>query len=82
MKEVQHISEGTVSVGPGTLYGAFSTLRRDGLIEMVKLEARRKKYMLTEKGRAVLIEQARRLEIMSRMGQSILGKRVGDNEFK
>lgn len=41
---------------------------------MVKEEDRRKTYALTTKGRQVLGEQVRRLEIMSRNGQGILSQ--------
>lgn len=68
MQKVEAISEGTVVIGPGTLYGAFSTLEKQGLIAMVKEEARRKSYALTERGREVLAEQLRRLQIMVRNG--------------
>ncbi len=74
MQKVERISEGTVSIGPGTLYGAFTTLEKEGLISMVKEEDRRKTYALTTKGRQVLGEQVRRLEIMSRNGQGILSQ--------
>lgn len=69
MQKVEAISEGTVVIGPGTLYGAFSTLEKQGLIAMVKEEARRKYYALTERGREVLAEQLRRLQIMVRNGK-------------
>lgn len=72
MQKVERISEGTVSIGPGTMYGAFSNLEKEGLITMVKEEERRKSYALTEKGRQVLVEQIRRLEIMSRNGQGVV----------
>ena len=72
MQKVEAISEGTVSIGPGTLYGAFTTLEKEGLIKMVKEQDRRKSYALTARGRQVLAEQIRRLQIMSRNGQSIL----------
>jgi DNA-binding PadR family transcriptional regulator len=72
MQKVQSISEGTVTIGPGTLYGAFTSLEKEGLIKMVKEEDRRKTYILTEKGRQVLAEQIRRLEIMSNNGKSVL----------
>ena len=72
MQKVEAISEGTVTVGPGTLYGAFANLEKEGLIWMSKEEARRKSYALTEKGSQVLAEQIHRLEIMSRIGQAIL----------
>jgi DNA-binding PadR family transcriptional regulator len=71
---VERISEGTVSIGPGTMYGAFSNLEKEGLIAMVKEEERRKSYALTEKGRQVLVEQIRRMEIMSRNGQGVVGQ--------
>ena len=70
MQKVEAISEGTVVIGPGTLYGAFSTLEKQGLIAMVKEEARRKYYALTERGREVLAEQLRRLHIMVRNGKA------------
>ena len=69
MQKVEAMSEGTVLIGPGTLYGAFSTLERQGLIAMVKEEARRKSYALTQRGRDVLAEQLRRLGIMVRSGK-------------
>ncbi|MFC5461395.1 PadR family transcriptional regulator [Massilia niabensis] len=69
MQKVEAMSEGTVVIGPGTLYGAFSTLEKQGLIAMVKEEARRKYYALTERGREVLAEQLRRLHIMVRNGK-------------
>jgi DNA-binding PadR family transcriptional regulator len=74
MQKVETISEGTVSIGPGTLYGAFTSLEKEGLIKMVKEEERRKSYALTAKGRQVLAEQIRRLEIMNNNGQDVLPK--------
>jgi DNA-binding PadR family transcriptional regulator len=68
MQNVEQMSEGTASIGPGTLYGAFSTLEKEGLIAKHHEEERRKYYMLTEKGRKVLAAQIRRVEIMARIG--------------
>lgn len=72
MQKVEGMSEGTVSIGPGTMYGAFTNLEKEGLISMVKEEDRRKSYALTGKGRQVLAEQIRRLAIMARNGQAVL----------
>jgi DNA-binding PadR family transcriptional regulator len=71
MQKVVDISEGTVNIGPGTLYGAFTTLEKEGLIDMVREEDRRKSYLLTAKGRQVLAKQINRLIIMARIGQEI-----------
>ena len=68
MQKVEEISRGQVRVGPGTLYGVFTTLEKEGLIVKVKEEDRRKSYTLTEKGKAVLTGQIERLELMSRSG--------------
>jgi DNA-binding PadR family transcriptional regulator len=71
MQKVEEMSQGTVKIGPGTLYGAFSQLEKEGLIEMVKEADRRKSYLLTAKGRSVLREHIRRTGILVMNGQSI-----------
>jgi DNA-binding PadR family transcriptional regulator len=75
MQQVQEISKGLVEIGPGTLYGAFSTLEKEGLIEMVKHENRRKSYVLTPKGKQVLEAQIERLMIMTDLGEKLLSDR-------
>ena len=72
MQKVETLSENTVKIGPGTLYGAFQALEKEALIVKVGEEERRKIYALTEKGRAVLKEQVNRLKIMVRSG-SVVG---------
>jgi DNA-binding PadR family transcriptional regulator len=72
MKKVEEISKGTVKVGPGTLYGAFTSLEKEGLIVKVKEEDRRKSYALTPKGKNVLMNQIKRLEIMTQNGLSVI----------
>jgi DNA-binding PadR family transcriptional regulator len=72
MKKVEEISKGTVKVGPGTLYGAFTSLEKEELIVKVKEEDRRKSYVLTPKGKNVLMNQIKRLEIMTQNGLSVI----------
>jgi len=71
MQKIDQLSKGTVSVGPGTLYGAFTTLERDGLIAKVGEEDRRKIFRLTSLGRQVLQAQIQRLDILVRQARSI-----------
>lgn len=71
MKKVEAISQGTVKVGAGTLYGAFSNLEKEKLIVKVTEEDRRKCYALTPKGKQVLLAQIERLEIMNGNGLSV-----------
>jgi DNA-binding PadR family transcriptional regulator len=72
MQKVEEISRGTVRLGPGTLYGVFTTLEKEGLIVKVKEEDRRKSYVLTQKGKEVLSGQIKRLEIMTGNGLKVM----------
>lgn len=46
-----------VHIGPGTLYGAMSSLERDGLLEALPSDQRRRPYRLTADGRVRLRQQ-------------------------
>jgi len=69
MQKVEAMSEGTIKLGPGTLYGAVSTLESEGLIVKVGEADRRKTYALTDKGRQVLKEHLRRVALMVTNGK-------------
>lgn len=71
MQKVETISEGTVKIGPGTLYGAFTTLEKESLIVKTGEQGRRKSYTLTAKGQGMLREHLRRLEIQVRSGRQV-----------
>ena len=73
MQKVDQISRGEVKIGPGTLYGAFQQLEKEGLIVKVGEEDRRKIFMLTGRGKNVLRLQVERLSIMAENGISVLG---------
>lgn len=64
MQEVPKLSKNTVTVGAGTLYTAFSTLEKQGLIAKAGQEGRRKLYVLTDFGRNVLAAHIRRTAIL------------------
>ena len=64
MQKVETLSNGLVKIGPGTLYGAFTTLETEKLINKVSENDRRKTYSLTSKGKIVLLKQIERVEMM------------------
>jgi DNA-binding PadR family transcriptional regulator len=73
MKEVTERTEGTVRLGPGTLYGALKRLLAAGLVEEGGEHAdpelddeRRRYYRLTKFGLRVARAEAQRLEAMVR----------------
>lgn len=68
MREVEALTEGTVRLGPGTLYGALKRLLADGLIEESDErpdpaldDQRRRYYRLTPRGRAAARAESQRL---------------------
>ena len=69
MQKVEEMSQGTVKIGPGTLYGAFTTLEGEGLIAKVGEADRRKTYALTNKGKSILKEHIRRSDILTKNGK-------------
>jgi DNA-binding PadR family transcriptional regulator len=72
MQKVEEISAGNVTIGPGTLYGAFSNLEKEGFIKMVQEQDRRKCYALTPKGKRLLKLQAERLAILNQNAQQAI----------
>ena len=73
MKGVAARSEGTVRLGPGTLYGALKRLLEAGLVEEggeradpERGDERRRYYRLTQLGLSVTRAEARRLEAIVR----------------
>ena len=61
MEEVDLITDGRVSVGPGTLYNLLEQFLMAGMIKETKVEGRRKSYLLTQKGAQTLREEFERL---------------------
>jgi DNA-binding PadR family transcriptional regulator len=77
MKEVAARSEGTVRLGPGTLYGALKRLLDVGLVEEGSErgdseagDERRRYYRLTKLGLSVARAEARRLEAVVRAART------------
>lgn len=72
MQYVGELTGGRLKLGPGTLYGTLSRLEKDGLIEPVAEEDRRKLYRLTKEGRLLLTSEVERLGQLYRHGQSVI----------
>ena len=66
MQKIEEMSNGTVMLAAGTLYGAIENLNKHGWIEPVGNAGRRKIYRITAEGNAILkMEQARLAHILS-----------------
>jgi DNA-binding PadR family transcriptional regulator len=74
MQFVKEISCGRVNLGPGTLYGAISTMVTKGWIKALSdgLDSRKKEYIITEAGKNVVLEEIKRLEELINNGKIIV----------
>jgi DNA-binding PadR family transcriptional regulator len=57
-----------VRIGPGTLYAALARMERQGLIESLPAEARRRPYQLTAEGERLLRAQLETLNALTAVG--------------
>jgi DNA-binding PadR family transcriptional regulator len=75
MQRVAEMSDGRVRLGAGTLYGALATLAERGWIAAVEGSGtdRRKDYVITETGRAVVAREISRLEELLAAGRHFEG---------
>ena len=65
MQKVEELSDGTYSLGPGTLYTALTNMRKRKWIEPWGEESgRRKNYRLTELGRKKVNEELKRIQLL------------------
>lgn len=72
MQEISRLTDGRVKVGAGTLYALLSRFEKDKIIVQVSDDGRRKTYALTEKGRALLLAEYRRLQLLVENGKNYL----------
>ena len=78
MQEVESRSQGSVRLGPGTLYGAIKRMLAAGLIvesdrrPAAESDDRRRRcyYRLTRSGRKIATEEARRLAALVRVAEA------------
>ena len=68
MQDVDALTSGGVTLGPGTLYSVIKRFVRTGLVEECAADAdRRRCYRLTRRGRDVATEEAERLVALVRL---------------
>lgn len=74
MQQVDEMTGGAVSLGPGTLYGATTKLVKDGVITQVEGDSgeRKKSYILTELGREILRREYVRIQALIDNGKMII----------
>lgn len=74
IQEVEEMTGGRVSLGPGTLYGAINTLLERGWIVLYSAELgsrKKKEYVITAAGREAFAAEMARLRELVRNGEKM-----------
>ncbi len=75
MQTVKELSGQRVNLGAGTLYGAINTLLEKNWITAIEGEkdSRKKEYLITSSGKAVVLGEISRLQELIANGEKISG---------
>ena len=73
MQTITEKTHGRVVVGPGTLYTLLARFQKEGIINQVSDDGRRKTYILTDGGKDLLMEEYNRLKMLVEDGKTMEG---------
>lgn len=62
IQKVDAMTGGEIRLAPGTMYGSLSKMEKDGLIQFIREEEKRKIYQITRLGNEVLELELRRID--------------------
>ena len=62
MEMVSDMTDGRVTLGPGTLYALLGDFVKQGFIRETAVDGRKRSYIITDHGRSVLQEEYERLK--------------------
>lgn len=71
---VPQMTGGRVSVGSGTLYDLLEQFVSEGMIRETKREGRRRSYLLTDEGRALLARDYERIRAQAADYERVIGE--------
>lgn len=79
MQKIEQLSNQTVKIAAGTMYGAIENLLKQQLIKAVKsTDKRRKTYAITEKGLEVLRLDSDRMKHIIQITEELLPSAAGN----
>lgn len=76
---IAEMTDKKVTVGSGTLYNLLEQFLEAGMIREVKIEGRRRSYILTDKGVDALAKEQRRLQSQIAHYEAVFG---GDGKYE
>jgi DNA-binding PadR family transcriptional regulator len=62
--QVRDLTQGRVSMGPGTLYNLLDSFLQAGMIRETRVEGRKRSYLITDRGREALEAEVCRLRTL------------------
>ena len=62
VQKVKEMTEGEITITPGTMYGSLSKMEKDGLIKFIREEEKRRVYKITDLGSEVLSLELKRIK--------------------
>jgi len=68
MEAVSDISKDRVKVGPGTLYTLLGKFEKENIIRETEVQGRKRSYIITDKGKEILLVEYRRLNTLVKDG--------------
>ena len=71
VQKVEALTQGEIRLSPGTMYGSLSKMEKDGLIQFIREEDKRKIYRITGLGKEVLELEMKRIERLYRNLQEV-----------
>ena len=63
------MTDGTIKLTPGTMYGSLSKMEKDNVIRFVREEDKRKIYQITDLGLEVFQIELKRIERLYKVAQ-------------
>ena len=75
MARVAALTQGRVSIGPGTLYNLLDSFQSSEMIRETSVSGRKRSHLITDKGRAALEAEYRRLQVLTEDYRTYLGER-------
>lgn len=71
VQRVEKMTDGEIRLAPGTMYGSLSKMEKDGVIQFIREEDKRKIYQITELGTEVLQIELRRIRRLYKNAQEV-----------
>lgn len=74
VQTVETLTGGEIRLTPGTMYGSLSKMEKDGLIQFVRAEEKRKIYCITDLGQKVLDLELNRIQRLYRTAMEVTSR--------